>query len=59
MHRFLLGFVLGLTVGVASAAFAAVVSGDSGHLSGWFVTKDGEEICSDPYVSIREREIEC
>jgi hypothetical protein len=57
--RFATGMVVGLALGMSATAFAVVLAGDSGYASGWSVTKDGEEICSDPYVWVSSREIEC
>jgi hypothetical protein len=58
MGKFLAGIVIGLVVGSSAAAFAAAVAGD-GFLIGWTINKDGEEICSDPYVWSGLKEIEC
>jgi hypothetical protein len=58
MWRFILGLFLGLLLGVATTSFAAIVAGD-GYLMEWTVTKDGEEICSAPYVWVATKEIEC
>jgi hypothetical protein len=58
MSRFFAGVVLGLILGSSVAAFAAGVFG-SGPLTGWTVTKDGEEVCSDPDVNESSKEIEC
>ena len=38
---------------------AAQVVGTNGYLTGWSVTKDGDEVCSDPYIWTSTREIEC
>jgi hypothetical protein len=46
-------------LGSAIAALAAQVVGSNGYLNGWDVTRDGETICSDPYVYVGSREIEC
>ena len=57
--QFLAGVVVGLVLGSAIAVLAAQVVGSNGYLNGWDVTRDGETICSDPYVYVSSREIEC
>jgi len=59
MGRFMAGAILGFFVGAAASAGAAVIAGSDGYLTGWSVTKDGEEICDSPYVWVGTREIEC
>jgi hypothetical protein len=59
MKKFVAGFIAGLTTALAISAFAAKMVGGNGYLTGWEITKDGEEICSDPYVWTATREIEC
>ena len=58
MQKFIVGLVIGLLLGSSMAAFAAGIFG-SGVLTGWSVTKDGEEVCSDPSVDEAGKEIEC
>lgn len=58
MSRFIMGVLVGLILGMSCGAYAAVIAG-SGYLLGWSVMKDGEEICSAPYVWESIREIEC
>jgi hypothetical protein len=58
MRKFAAGLFLGLLLGGSTAAWAAGVFG-SGTLSGWSVTKEGEEVCSDPDVDIASKQIEC
>jgi hypothetical protein len=58
MPRFIAGIVIGLVLGVAATSYAAGIFGE-GTLSGWSVTKDGEEVCSDPSVDTSAKEIEC
>ncbi|MGB6350635.1 MAG: hypothetical protein WBG10_11480 [Pseudolabrys sp.] len=58
MTRFVWGLFVGLFIGMTASAYAAGVFG-SGTLSGWTVTKDGEEVCSDPDVDTSGKEIEC
>jgi hypothetical protein len=59
MGRFALGLLVGLALGVAATAHAAIIAGDSGYLLGWSILKDGEDNCSDPFVWTATREIEC
>lgn len=59
MKKFSVGFVIGLALGTVVPAAAATLVGGSGYLSGWTVTKDGDEICYMPYVWQGIREIEC
>jgi hypothetical protein len=56
--RFISGLIVGILLGTAMTAFAAGVFGD-GYLMGWSVSKDGEEVCNDPYVLPGTKEIEC
>jgi hypothetical protein len=58
MRKFMAGLILGLLIGASATAFAAGIFGE-GVLSGWSVTKDGEEVCSDPTVDTASKEIEC
>jgi hypothetical protein len=58
MWRFVAGIVVGLSFGAATAAVSPKVEGQ-GVLSGWSVTKDGEEVCRGPYVVAKRREIAC
>ena len=58
MLKFFAGLVLGICLSFAATSWAAGVFG-SGTLSGWSVTKDGEEVCSDPTVDTGSKEIEC
>jgi hypothetical protein len=58
MARFIAGVLLGLALGLTAEAWAAGVYG-SGTLSGWTVTKEGEEVCTDPSVDTAGKEIEC
>lgn len=59
MKKFSLGFFAGLMIGAVAPAAAASIVGGTGYLSGWTVTKDGDEICYMPYVWTSIREIEC
>jgi hypothetical protein len=57
--QFLAGVIVGLVLGSAITVLAAQVIGSNGYLNGWDVTRGGETICSDPYVYVGSREIEC
>jgi hypothetical protein len=59
MKKLTIGFFIGLAAGAAVPAVAASIVGSTGYLSGWTVTKDGDEICYMPYVWTSIREIEC
>lgn len=59
MRKYITGFILGLVVGTVAPVTAASLVGGTGYLSGWTVTKDGDEICYMPYVWTSIREIEC
>jgi hypothetical protein len=58
MTRFIFGALVGLFVGASAGAWAAGIFG-SGGLIGWSVTKDGEEVCTDPSVDTISKEIAC
>jgi len=59
MRVFAIGLILGLILGCAATACAAALVGANGYLHGWSVTKEGEEVCTDPYVRVGENKIEC
>lgn len=59
MGRFLVGFLLGLATALSLPTLAARLVGDDDFLIGWTVTLEGEAVCSDPYVWLSTREIEC
>ena len=59
MRKYITGFILGLAVGTVVPVAAASLVGGTGYLSGWTVTKNGDEICYMPYVWTSIREIEC
>lgn len=59
MRDFMTGLSVGLLLGVATPATAAMILGSTGYLSGWTVTKDGEEVCYMPYIWTATKEIDC
>lgn len=59
MKKFLLGVVVGIVLSAGASVLAAGVFGEDGFLLGWDVQKDGETVCSDPYIWISAKEIEC
>lgn len=59
MRKYLTGFALGIAFAAALPAVAATLVGGTGYLMGWTVTKDGNEVCSMPYVWTATKEIEC
>ena len=58
MAKFIAGLILGTFLSFSATSWAAGVFG-SGSLSGWTVSKDGEEVCSDPSVDTSAKEVEC
>jgi len=58
MLRFAAGMIVGLVLGGCVSAYAAGCFG-SGPATGWTVTKDGDEVCSDPDIEPGSKEIVC
>jgi hypothetical protein len=58
MTRFAAGLIVGLVLGACASAYAARCFGD-GTAYGWTVTKQGDEVCSDPTIDGASKEIEC
>ena len=58
MSRFVAGLLAGLLLGTCVSAYAAGCFG-YGTASGWSVTKDGDEVFSDPEINSSAKEIEC
>lgn len=59
MRKYLTGLICGIAIGAALPVAAATLVGGTGYLTGWTVTKNGDEICYMPYVWTATREIEC
>lgn len=59
MKKFIVGVIFGILLGTVASAYAAQMMGENGYLHGWDVVKEGETLCSDPYVWMSTREIEC
>jgi len=59
LRKFFVGLATGVAIAAALPVAAAQLIGDSGYLLGWSITKDGEEICSDPWMWAGINEIEC
>lgn len=59
MRDFMTGLSVGLLLGVAAPVTAATLVGGTGYLSGWTVTKNGDEICYMPYIWTATKEIDC
>ena len=58
MLRFVAGLVLGLVAGSAALALADAFT-ENGVLRGWSVTKDGKDVCTNPFVWHQRKEIDC
>ena len=59
MRKFGAGLAIGLLLGMAGTSVAAQMVGGTGYLMGWDVEKDGDTICSDPFIWPGTKEIEC
>ena len=59
MKKYLTGFICGILIGAAGSVFAARFVGGNGYLIGWDVSVNGEDVCTDPYIWVATREIEC
>lgn len=60
MKQFAVGLAFGFLLGLTGAGLAAVkVSGDDDYLKGWEVVVKGKKVCTDPYVRVTSKEIEC
>ena len=62
MRNFFIGLILGVSLATGIAVTASVkgprLTGASGRLS-YKVVVEGELMCTDPWVSVREHTIEC
>ena len=60
MGKFFSGVVLGVLLGSAVGALATAVGmGQDRYWTGWTVSKNGEEICNNPYIWNGNQQIEC
>ena len=60
MKQFAVGLAFGFLLGLAGAGLAAVkIAGNDDYLKGWEVVVKGKKACSDPYVRVTSKEIEC
>lgn len=60
MKQFALGLAFGFLLGLTGAGLAAVkVAGDDDYLKGWEVVVKGKKACTDPFVRVTSKEIEC
>lgn len=55
----IIGFIVGVLLGISTAAVAAAIYGD-GYLLGWEVVNSrGDTICDSPFVWSAIQQIEC
>lgn len=59
MRKFLSGVAVGIFLAASVPALAAQIVGGNGYMIGWDIQKDGETICSDPFVWTATKEIDC
>ena len=59
MLKFIAGIIVGLCIGVIGSAGAASLVGGSGYIMGWGVQIKGKIVCSDPFISIGTKTIDC
>ncbi len=61
MRTFSVGLAVGLVLGITLTALAGIpsVTGSNGNLNGWSVIVKHRIACKNPFVRVKEREIEC
>lgn len=59
MRKFFVGMVAGAAIACTAPLAAQKMVGRDGYLLGWTVNKDGEEVCSDPWIWTGTMEIDC
>ncbi len=60
MKQFAVGLAFGFLLGLTGVGLAAVkIAGDDDYLKGWEVVVKGKKVCTDHYVRVTSKEIEC
>jgi hypothetical protein len=58
MRNVLFGMIIGTAIGLAVSSHAAFISGPY-PLTGWTVTDGDRQICEEPEVDYKNKEIQC